>query len=147
VTPSNSPSSTILLHNLAGAAADHVRPQSAVGGVAFPTQRAKKTRHSDFSVRAFRHHPATTPEHLVTERPVARPSLLWGKKEGAMPIRPFLQNGVFDEVLTHAMGVAFEHACAALGLADKSDPMTELVACKIIDAATAGERDPDKLLR
>jgi hypothetical protein len=64
-----------------------------------------------------------------------------------MSIRPFLENeiGVFDEVLTRAMGVAFEHACATLRLADKSDPLTELVACKIIDAAKAGERDPDKL--
>jgi hypothetical protein len=72
---------------------------------------------------------------------------LWGKREHAITIRPFLENeiGVFDEVLTRAMGVAFEHACATLRLADKSDPLTELVACKIIDAAKAGERDPDKL--
>jgi hypothetical protein len=47
--------------------------------------------------------------------------------------------------LTRAKGVAFEYACAAFRLADRSDPLTELVACKIIDAAKAGERDPDKL--
>jgi hypothetical protein len=64
-----------------------------------------------------------------------------------VPIGPFLENeiGVFDEVLTRAMGVAFEYACAALGLADKSDPVTRLIASKIIKAAKAGERDPDKL--
>lgn len=43
------------------------------------------------------------------------------------------------------MGIAFDRACQALELADKSDPVTKLVANEIIDAATKGVRDPDRL--
>jgi hypothetical protein len=52
---------------------------------------------------------------------------------------------VFDDAATRAMGFAFERACHSLGLADRSDPLTKLVAQKIIAAARDGERDPDKL--
>ena len=62
-----------------------------------------------------------------------------------MPITGYLEDDVFDDAATRAMGVAFQRACEALRLTDKSDPLTMLVACEIIDAARKGERDPDKL--
>ena len=43
------------------------------------------------------------------------------------------------------MGVAFQNACVTLGLTDIADPMTKMIAVKIIEAAKAGERDPVKL--
>jgi len=43
------------------------------------------------------------------------------------------------------MGLAFEKACRALGLALTSDPMTEAVARVIVELAEAGERDPELL--
>ncbi|HLH88886.1 MAG TPA: hypothetical protein VKX28_10530 [Xanthobacteraceae bacterium] len=43
------------------------------------------------------------------------------------------------------MGVAFASACRSLGLTDTADPMTRIIAAKIIEAAKAGERDPVKL--
>ena len=43
------------------------------------------------------------------------------------------------------MGIAFENACKILKLVDRSDPLTELVAVKIIELAASGERDPDRL--
>jgi hypothetical protein len=62
-----------------------------------------------------------------------------------MPITPFLAGLDFDAEATRAMGLAFKKACAALGLADRSDPLTTMVADKIIAAARAGERDPERL--
>ncbi len=62
-----------------------------------------------------------------------------------MPITPFLKDQVFDPDLVRAMGVAFERACQLLHLADKSDPVTKIVARRIIEFAAAGEHDPDKL--
>ncbi len=62
-----------------------------------------------------------------------------------MPITPFLTEMSFDPEVTRAMGVAFESACQSLGLTDKTDAMTQLVAAKIIETAKTGERDPIRL--
>ncbi len=63
----------------------------------------------------------------------------------AMPLTSFLKGTAFDPEATRAMGVAFEKACAALQLADRTDPVVELVAKRIIVLAKAGERNPDRL--
>ena len=41
---------------------------------------------------------------------------------------------------------AYEGACKALGLVDRSDPLTQLVAKKII-ALAGGQRDPERICR
>jgi hypothetical protein len=43
------------------------------------------------------------------------------------------------------IGDAFSAALTKLGLNDRSDPLVEMVARRIIRAAMAGERDPAKL--
>ena len=60
-----------------------------------------------------------------------------------MPITPFLGGHKFDPETKRVMGVAFEMTRAALRLADRDDPATEMVAKKIIELA--GERDADRL--
>ena len=63
-----------------------------------------------------------------------------------MPIKPHMADQrVFDPETTHAMGIAFERACLLLQLADRDDPVTKIVARRIIEFAAAGERDPGKL--
>jgi hypothetical protein len=58
-----------------------------------------------------------------------------------LPIGQFLNGENFDPETTHAMGVAFELACVALQLRNRSDPATTaMVAQKIIALAKAGER-------
>ena len=62
-----------------------------------------------------------------------------------MPITPFLNGQVFEPNLTEAMNIAFENACKSLKLVDKSDPLTRLVAAKIMELAAGGEHDPERL--
>jgi hypothetical protein len=57
-----------------------------------------------------------------------------------MPITPFLRNQAFDPELIEAMSAAFTKACTALGLSDRADPITELVARYIIECAQRGLR-------
>ena len=61
-----------------------------------------------------------------------------------MPISEFLDGLKFDPETKRVMGVAFETTCAAFRL-DKTDPIPETVAKKIIELANAGVRDPDQL--
>jgi hypothetical protein len=51
----------------------------------------------------------------------------------------------FDPETTRAMGVAFEMACRSLQLSDTADPLTKLVATKIVDSASTGEHDAVRL--
>jgi hypothetical protein len=51
----------------------------------------------------------------------------------------------FDPETTYAMGLAFDQARKAIGLNDKLDGASRLLADKIIEAAAAGERDPGRL--
>lgn len=58
-----------------------------------------------------------------------------------MPITPFLAgNQAFDPDAIEEMSSAFVKACAHLGLSLKTDPLTELVARHIIEAAQRGIR-------
>ena len=43
------------------------------------------------------------------------------------------------------MNIAFENACKSLKLVDRADPLTKLVATKIIELAAGGEHDPERL--
>jgi hypothetical protein len=43
------------------------------------------------------------------------------------------------------MGEAYETALRTLGLTDRHDPVTELVATKIIEIARTGERNAERL--
>lgn len=63
-----------------------------------------------------------------------------------MPIRAYLgTDGSFGPQDLNEIGQAFAAALNKLGLHDRSDPMVEMVARRIIRAAMAGERDREKL--
>lgn len=62
-----------------------------------------------------------------------------------MAIYRFLQNSGFDPESITIMTTAYEHARERLGLTDRSDQLTELVARKIIEIAQTGVRDPAQL--
>jgi hypothetical protein len=65
----------------------------------------------------------------------------------AMPIRSLLNPGVFFEPEVIAlMSEAFEAACNVLRDARKHEVVREVIAGRIIAAASLGERDPVRLL-
>jgi hypothetical protein len=63
-----------------------------------------------------------------------------------MPIRQLLgRDASFGPDDLKAMGEAFEAARTKLGLLDLKDPLTDIVARRIVQAALRGERDAIKL--
>jgi len=63
-----------------------------------------------------------------------------------MPLRQFIGSDVaFQPHEVAAMAAAFEEALRELGLTDRTDKMTEMVAREIIDLAKRGERNPATL--
>ena len=63
-----------------------------------------------------------------------------------MPIRQYVgTDSPFAAEDLERIGEAFSAALNKLGLNDRSDPVVEIVARRIIRAAMAGERDPIKL--
>ena len=62
-----------------------------------------------------------------------------------MPIRPYLQGQAFDPDTVRVMGAAFEHACKQLGIIDRHDAVTKIVARTVIEMAQRGFRDEDSL--
>jgi hypothetical protein len=68
-----------------------------------------------------------------------------GRGDPAMPIRLFLKDGHgFDDEAIRVMGLAYECARAGLRIST-DDPMTQIIATKVIELARTGERDPEKL--
>src|SRR5687767_14640460 len=62
-----------------------------------------------------------------------------------MPLYRLLQNTAVEPLHVEAMHFAFEAVCVELGLADRTDPLRDMVARKVIEHAQRGERDPVKL--
>jgi len=59
-----------------------------------------------------------------------------------MVIYRLLQSEPFGPEEIACITIAYEDALRVLGLSDRTDPLTELVAKKIIEIAQTGERDP-----
>jgi hypothetical protein len=62
-----------------------------------------------------------------------------------MPSTPFLDDAGTDPEVRRVVGVAFEMARIALGLAEHPIITNELIAKRIIELAKSGERNPDIL--
>jgi hypothetical protein len=60
----------------------------------------------------------------------------------AMAIYRLIANGSFGIAEVKAMTAAYEAALIDLGLADRNDPITEIVASAIVSITSMGERDP-----
>ena len=59
-----------------------------------------------------------------------------------MAIYRLIANGTFGPEEIKAMTAAYEAALVDLGLIDRDDPITEIVACAIVTITSMGERDP-----
>ena len=59
-----------------------------------------------------------------------------------MAIYRLIAKGAFGPDEIEAMTAAYEGALVDLGLIDRNDPITELIASTIITITSTGERDP-----
>ena len=73
--------------------------------------------------------------------------ILPGVWSGAVPIYRLLENEPFQPEHVALMGNVFDDILHTLGLVDREDPITKMIAKKVIELAQAGERDPDRLKR
>ena len=72
--------------------------------------------------------------------------LIWLGAEATMPIYEIMRRqGVFAPEEVVMLGKVFEDVLRIKGLVDRKDPLTELVAKKLVELAVAGMRDPDRL--
>jgi len=62
-----------------------------------------------------------------------------------MPIYRLLQNTSFGPEHISIIAAAFESVCRELHLAEREDPLRDLVAEKILECAQKGELDPAQL--
>lgn len=63
----------------------------------------------------------------------------------AMPTHSFMVPGAFEPEAVAAMSEAFEAACEVLQDAGEHEVVREIIAKRVIAAATVGERDPVRL--
>lgn len=66
-------------------------------------------------------------------------------RKASAPITPFLRGQAFDPETVEAMAKAFVTTCEALGLSNRDDAMTNLVAETIIELAQRGIKNPTTL--
>ena len=59
-----------------------------------------------------------------------------------MAIHKLIANGSFGQMDIEAMSAAYESALVNLGIVNRDDPITELIAKAIINVVATGERDP-----
>jgi hypothetical protein len=62
-----------------------------------------------------------------------------------MPIQRILQNSPLPPEDIRILVAAHEKTLKALGLKDRNDPITELVAKKVIEIGQTGIRDPQQI--
>ena len=67
------------------------------------------------------------------------------KRQASAPTTPFLRGQAFDPETIEAMGKAFVTTCEKLGLSERDDALTELVARNIIEFAQRGLKNPTAL--
>jgi hypothetical protein len=67
------------------------------------------------------------------------------KRQASAPTTPFLRGQAFDPETIEAMGKAFVTTCEKLGLSERDDALTELVARNIIELAQRGLKNPTAL--
>ena len=63
-----------------------------------------------------------------------------------MAICKLIANGSFGPDEIEVMKAAYEDALIDVGVTDRNDPITELIAKAIVNATASGERDPNEVM-
>jgi hypothetical protein len=62
-----------------------------------------------------------------------------------MAIYRLMHDASFDDAETKLLAASYEAALQLLGLKNREDPITKIVASKIIEVFRAGQRDPARI--
>ena len=62
-----------------------------------------------------------------------------------MRITPYLSGQAFDQAAIDELSTVFVSVCSRLGLADRADPATRVVASKVIELRQRGVRNVETL--
>ena len=62
-----------------------------------------------------------------------------------LSVIPYASGQAFQPETIQAMSIAYEKVCESLKLVDGSGLLNELIARNIVELATSGERDPERL--
>jgi hypothetical protein len=62
-----------------------------------------------------------------------------------MPLTLYLKGSHFDQTAIDAMTAAFKACCWFLQVEDGDSPLREIVARKVIEVASTGGRDPERI--
>ncbi len=91
--------------------------------------------------------PPSEPFILISPNVLIKLTVGWRYHKGGepVPIIRLLQHDLFGPEDIKVITTAFEGALSNLGLVYRDDPLTELVAEKIIECAQTGERDTIRL--
>jgi hypothetical protein len=65
---------------------------------------------------------------------------------GAVAIYRLIANGSFGPDEIEVMKVAYESALVEVGITDREDPITELIAKSIVHVTASGERNPKEIM-
>lgn len=74
--------------------------------------------------------------------PIAIGPVVLLRGRAIVAIYRLIANGLFGPKETEVMTAAYEAALLDLGLVDRDDPITEVVARAIVSVTSRGERDP-----
>ena len=64
----------------------------------------------------------------------------------AVAIYKLIGNGSFGPDEIEVMKAAYEAALVDVGITDRDDPITELIAKSIVNVTASGERDPKQVM-
>jgi hypothetical protein len=64
----------------------------------------------------------------------------------AVAIYRLIANGSFGPEEIEAMKAAYEAALVDVGVTNRDDPITELIAKSIVNVTASGERNPEKIM-
>ena len=64
----------------------------------------------------------------------------------AVAIYKLIGNGAFGPDEIEVMKAAYEAALVDVGVTDRDDPITELIAKSIVNVTASGERDPKQVM-
>lgn len=93
-----------------------------------------------------RRHFFRTILNCYVRRPMGGIGCLVGSQGPAVPIVELLRkHGSFGPEEVALLGKVFEDVLQTLGLVDRADPLTAMVAKSLVEYAKAGVRDPDRL--